>query len=186
MNKRTVSFRNLNNLQFTILKSENVIMSKKSNSKKQKVYKKYSKAKRKMQNNTENHDVPPELIRIAEESGMKVSIKKTKIIASKIILDFANPLMKNLNTEKKIEESLHFSILAWNLGVLPPKTREKSIEESIQMLSFNDKKVKYLYKLIERKNTLFSKYNFSVRHYSISFYENGDLKLSVVIVNTDK
>lgn len=72
--------------------------------------------------------------------GKKVVASESKEKMSEIIMDFAEPMLSNLNDNETKKKAINVAILVWNAFVLPKKERDQTIKKLIFTLSLSDSK----------------------------------------------
>jgi len=107
---------------------------------------------------------------------------KTKKM-SEIILEFAEPLLEEASDMQKGESAIAFSVIVWNLSLMPLEEQEKQKEYIIKEFSNKDKSftkdmVEIMEILLERKNKYFSNVRRLVVNYEVGV-TNEQLHLQV-------
>ncbi len=104
---------------------------------------------------------------------------------SEIILEFADPLLKDAKDNKiRIESAVGFSVVVWNLSLFPEDKFIEGRESIIRESKFKDEaKITEMENLInmllERKEKYFKKERRVVSHYYID-YNGNEMRLDVV------
>ena len=162
-------------------------MSKKSNLNRKKKKKEFIKLKNKENHRFTENNVHPALVERlkGEHQAMNVRFGNSRKKASKIILDFAKPLIEGNLTIDEIELGINFSILAWNIAVLPIEYRQEAIDKTISEMSLTSEELSVINDMIDRKDLFYDDASFWVSDHEIEFYENGGLHLSVAVLKTN-
>lgn len=79
---------------------------------------------------------------------------------SEVLVEFAEPLMKDAQTAKHVEADLVMAILAWNISLLPEEDRAAFIKKAITSLPRRQRRWSFeleqcIQMLLERKQALF-------------------------------
>ena len=103
---------------------------------------------------------------------------------SEIILEFAEPLLTNASDMRRAETAITFSIIVWNLSLMPLEDQERQKEYLIK--KFSDKTestskdmIEIMEMLIETKNKNFSNIRKLVVNYKIGgTWQQPNLEIS--------
>jgi len=114
-----------------------------------------------------------------------MSFSKRKEKMSETIMDFAEPMLSNLNDNETKKKVINVAILVWNAFVLPKKERNQTIKKLIFTLSPSDNKrdlaisKTIINALMQRRKKYFSYNKRVIIDYQFSG-KGEDLRLDVV------
>ncbi len=118
---------------------------------------------------------------LPKEAVITTNPQKEKM--SEVLLEFAKPLTDECKDDKAFYKALQISAIAWNSSFLPPRERNKLIDESInKYINDNSDRViakKILSKMLERKEKKFLNINRMIIDFQIS-YKDGQQHLNVI------
>jgi hypothetical protein len=108
---------------------------------------------------------------------------------SEVLLEYAQPLLENAETQAEMDKALAFAVFAWNTSLIPPAEQKKSILALFEKLSINDPGeqadfMAMLAMMIIRKRQEFSDINRVIVNYRITD-TGADFHVSVVSTLTD-
>jgi hypothetical protein len=102
----------------------------------------------------------------AKRSGNKVIVEPSGAVRmSEVLQDFAEPLLQDCVTDAEVKETIRFSMLVWNVSLMPTSDREKNIELLIENLAKTDQPEHieaakyYVDMLLKRKKIMFPDLN---------------------------
>jgi hypothetical protein len=100
---------------------------------------------------------------------------------SEVIIEFADPLLREAQTEKAYEISIAMAVTCWNLAIMPENKHEELISEITRTSTsehYRKDTESVVRMFIERKKLLFSHIRKIVVNHSIQFSE-GKMMLNV-------
>jgi hypothetical protein len=109
-----------------------------------------------------------------------VVIKKDahRIKVSELILEFGSDLIEGCKKEADYKRIVPLLIICWNIGNLPEKKREESIETTLKELNVNEFE-DIIRMLVDRKVNFFDDHKYVIAEYEITMLSGGDMHLAV-------
>jgi hypothetical protein len=146
-------------------------MAKRWTAKEKKRFKKSSKVRAEVL-------VPPEIVQeLSMSGGIPVVEPPGELRMSEVILRFAEPLLKQSDSDEYFRKVVPLAIVAWNASFLPPEKQEEMIQDIFRLLDVHDNSAQVLQgelrNLIDWRLREFSDINRLIVNYKITFSDLG-------------
>jgi len=103
---------------------------------------------------------------------------------SDVLVDFAEPLLQNLDDDRLFDEAIAFAALCWNLALIPSQEQRAHVNEAVNAMARSGLFERYgieqsIQMLLNRKRTLFADCSRLIVDYDIVDGPNGPRLLAV-------
>ncbi|MEW6419309.1 MAG: hypothetical protein AB1480_14555 [Nitrospirota bacterium] len=107
-----------------------------------------------------------------------------RVKMSEVLLDYAEPLLKEADNIKSRHVAISMAVLCWNISLMPEDKQKEMIEDVLAKILKTsgdyDATRSIMIMLIERKKMFFSEYSNYIVDYEISLTDGGNLHLTVM------